>query len=855
MTDAHERPQARAAGQPVGFSPVAGLDRDARKALIAAARGLDGIDFVEVLPGRPAEPGRPGTSQQRTLAVHLVQGPVPAWLTGGAARDRIVLAGTGNDPMADPARVLWAYSAEEVTGPDPLPGVTRDDRRQVDDAVPAGVRSRVLVVRTEGGGRSVHTLALVGEDGTGTPQGIDGPLAQIPLDFGAECPVELDCRTPDDAPGTAASPVLDYLARDYEGLRTRLLDRLSVLLPDWTDRSPADIGVTLIELFAYLGDRLAYRQDAIATEAYLSTARLRTSVRRHARLLDHRMHEGCSARTWLAFDTPTTTDLPRGSAVADRGSAPGRRPPPVAEAAGAGAVVFETCAAARLSRDRNRLPLHAWGAREVTLPVGATSAFVAVPADADPGLRAGDVLLLVDVGASGGTADGDPARRCAVRLDRDPAERVDTLLATRRVLELHWHEGDALPVELRVSTPEPTDPRPTTVAFANVVLADHGASLTGQHLDPPSVADGAYRPVLRRPGLSWAEPADPAPVGDTATGRGWRSATEALRPDPREAVAQLMLDDGTLRWTASPDLIGSGCGAALFVAEPEADRTVRLRFGDGTTGRRPGPGAVLTARYRLGGGTAGNTGPDTLTTLLPLPDGTLLNGIAVTNPLAASGGTDPQPLPEVRELAPNSFHLRRRAVTAADYTAVVLGAQGVRRAASRSRWAGSWHVQQVVVDVEDGADPFAPGLAGLLDTRRTAGVEVELARAVVVPLDLRIAFCPAPGHLAEMVARQLRTALSAAVLPAGGRGFFHPDRLALGRPLLLSDLVGVAMAVVGTALVEVQRFARLGAGEAEHRANLAAGRIRASERETLRCDSDPRRPRFGQIEIVERSGP
>ncbi|MDC7341107.1 hypothetical protein PQR15_37370 [Streptomyces lydicus] len=328
MTDAHGRPQARAAGQPVGFSPVAGLDRDARKALIAAARGLDGIDFVEVLPGRPAEPGRPGTSQQRTLAVHLVQGPVPAWITGGAARDRIVLAdGAGNDPMADPARVLWAYSAEEVTGPDPLPGVTGDDRRQVDDAVPAGVRSRVLVVRTEGGGRSVHTLALVGEDGTGTPQGIDGPLAQIPLDFGADCPVELDCRTPDDAPGTAASPVLDYLARDYEGLRTRLLDRLSVLLPDWTDRSPADIGITLIELFAYLGDRLAYRQDAIATEAYLSTARLRTSVRRHARLLDHRMHEGCSARTWLTFDTPTTTDLPRGSAVADRGSAPGRRPP------------------------------------------------------------------------------------------------------------------------------------------------------------------------------------------------------------------------------------------------------------------------------------------------------------------------------------------------------------------------------------------------------------------------------------------------------------------------------------------------------------------------------------------------
>lgn len=48
-------------------------------------------------------------------------------------------------------------------------------------------------------------------------------------------------------------------------------------MPDWTDRNPADLGVTLAELFAYLGDRLAYWQDAAA---YLRTAGRRTSVRR-----------------------------------------------------------------------------------------------------------------------------------------------------------------------------------------------------------------------------------------------------------------------------------------------------------------------------------------------------------------------------------------------------------------------------------------------------------------------------------------------------------------------------------------------------------------------------------------------
>ncbi|MFD7324219.1 hypothetical protein ACFV9D_24495 [Streptomyces sp. NPDC059875] len=843
----------------LGVFPAPGFDRDARRALVAAAGGLDGIDFVEVLPVRPANPGHTAPAPPRwTVVVHLIHGPLPAGFAAGAGRDRVVLLDDGPPgPAADPVRVLWAYPATELAGPDLPPGVTEDDRRQVADAVPAAARGRVLVVRTEGGIRSARTLRLLGEDGTGTPGGFDEPLAQIPLDLDVDCPAEVECRPPDDEPVTTASPVLDYLARDYEGLRTRLLDRLSVLLPDWTDRSPADIGVTLVELFAYLGDRLAYRQDAIATEAYLSTARLRASVRRHARLLDYRVHEGCSARTWLAFDTPRVTDLPLASAVADLGSDPGRRRPTAAEAAAVSAVVFETCAAARLTPDRNRLPLHAWGAPEVTLPVGATSAFLAVPADTEPGLRAGDVLLLVDVGASGRPADGDPARRCAVRLDRDPVERVDALATTRRVFEVHWHHEDALPVALRVSSPDPAaPPRPTTVAFANVVLADHGASLAGDRLDPPTApadADVVYRPLLRRPGLAWAVPADPPPAD--GAGRDPRSATEALRPDPREAVAQLWLDDGTLLWSASPDLIGSARDAPLFVAEPEADRSVRLRFGDGTTGRRPGPGTVLTARYRLGGGTAGNTGPDTLGTLLLLPDGTLLDGVTVTNPLVASGGTDPQPLSAVRELAPSAFHLRQRAVTAADYAAVAVDDGAVRRAASRSRWAGSWRVQQVVVEAEDGADPFAGGLAALLDSRRTAGVEVEIARAVVVPLDLRIAFCPGPGQPAELVARHLRAALSAAVLPDGGRGFFHLDRLGLGRPLLLSDLVGAAMAVVGTALIDVERFGRQGAEEAEHRANLAAGRIRASERETLRCDSDPRRPEYGRIEIVERSGP
>ena len=69
-----------------------------------------------------------------------------------------------------------------------------------------------------------------------------------------------------------------------------------------------DLGMTLVELLAYVGDYLSYYQDAVATEAYLDTARQRISVRRHARLVDYRMHEGSNARAWVTVCTQTDLD-------------------------------------------------------------------------------------------------------------------------------------------------------------------------------------------------------------------------------------------------------------------------------------------------------------------------------------------------------------------------------------------------------------------------------------------------------------------------------------------------------------------------------------------------------------------
>jgi ADP-dependent NAD(P)H-hydrate dehydratase / NAD(P)H-hydrate epimerase len=62
---------------------------------------------------------------------------------------------------------------------------------------------------------------------------------------------------------------------DCSELMRKKLDALRATapkVPDWTDQTGHDIGVTILELFACAADSLAAKQDAIAAEAYLSTA-------------------------------------------------------------------------------------------------------------------------------------------------------------------------------------------------------------------------------------------------------------------------------------------------------------------------------------------------------------------------------------------------------------------------------------------------------------------------------------------------------------------------------------------------------------------------------------------------------
>src|SRR5215210_5975297 len=68
------------------------------------------------------------------------------------------------------------------------------------------------------------------------------------------------------------TPILDD--RSWQQLRDELVRRIPVYTPEWTDHNPSDPGITLLELFAFLGENLLFRFNQIPESTRLEFLRL-----------------------------------------------------------------------------------------------------------------------------------------------------------------------------------------------------------------------------------------------------------------------------------------------------------------------------------------------------------------------------------------------------------------------------------------------------------------------------------------------------------------------------------------------------------------------------------------------------
>src|SRR5712692_4092681 len=737
--------------------------------------------------------------------------------------------------------------------------VDREREPDVDDSMDITV--------DKAGDFSTYTLRLVepkGYDAQGRPiyeqfPGVDLRYGQVDFSFKAGCASDLDCPTPLVCPPTPViEPEINYLAKDYASFRQLILDRLALTIPDWQERHVPDIGIALVEILAYAGDYLSYYQDAISTEAYLGTARQRISVRRHVRLVDYHIHEGCNARAWLFLSTQadhTDNKLLPSHIYFITGGANGT---------GAAQTVLQDSAVKRLPQGtyqvfeplvadpaqplklyvaHNEIHFYTWGDRDCCLPRGATSVTLQDYTDENAGpllkLKPGDYLLLEEVkGAKTGLpADADPTHRHIVRLTG--VKRSEDALYEKHVVEVSWGKEDALPFPLCISA---TGPAPDcdlieniSVARGNILLVDNGQTVCEdlscvpvatstlycdeceQQAADIQVSAGLFNPVVRQTPLTFSQPLPAHAAAARLIAQDPRAALPHITLGSKPPASDVALSPDTLcpdpplidccdaqtspprTWQPVYDLLERGGEDFKFVVEIDNDGVAHLRFGDDELGRAPEPLEAFCARYRVGNGPSGNVGAETITTVVlkNIP----IDGLSCRNPFVAMGGTLPEPLSEIKLYAPGAFMVdQERAITAGDYARLAGRYPGVQRATASLRWTGMNYEALVVIDPL-GTDELRYSLLRkiehYLQPYRRIGHDVKVAQAQYVPIALALDICVLPNYLQAHVKAALLATFSNGILPDGARGFFHPDNLSFGYSISVSAIIARAQAIPG----------------------------------------------------------
>jgi len=781
------------------------------------------------------------------------------------------------------------------------------------------VGPRLEITVSEEGDFSDYTLALgwsLQPDGTYQQQiaALDLQFSIVSVNFKASCPTDFDCRQLQVCPpDKAVEPVIDYLAKDYASFRRLLIDLIPQLNPAWLERNPSDLGIALLELFAYEGDNLSYFQDSVANEIYLDTARQRVSAKKHARLIDYSMHDGRNAWAFVHFQTTSNGTVPLGTKILSRITAPLRSqtllpevviqeadvPPETfaSDPALAQVRVFETTFDLLVNPLNNEIFLHTWGNLECCLPQGTRVAYlyVLVPAGGGqfqaslPVLNPGDFLLLEEIKGpkTGANADADPLHRQVVQVESvkpltDPAYR-DLLTAAGELqvfqagdtalplLQVTWRRVDALrfPMCLSAQIPEGDALRNVSVARANIVLADHGRTIEETISDLKVPADRIFRLPLHNGPLTMQCQPDDASY-NLVTGRIDSPRTDLTCSVRKAKPAITLLIDfpGVLQqlWVPVPDLLSSPETAEEFAVEVGNDGQPTVRFGDDEYGRRPAGATAIKAVYRIGNGVAGNVGAESLAHAVQPAVAPLWPNInTIRNPLPAGGGVDAETNEQVRQFAPAEFRAEQfRAVVESDYSAAAKKLPEVAGAVASFRWTGSWYTVFVGIDPQDPEDlitepggrtrlvpAFATRVRNFLTTYKLAGYDLEIRSAEYVPLELAFELCVKPDYFRGDVVEAVRQALSDTVNADGSVGFFHPDRFTFAQNVYLSTIYAAIEAVQGVDSAFVTTFRRFGKSD---NGELDSGILPIGPWEIARLDNDPAFQENGVLRITPGGG-
>ncbi|NEY36284.1 putative baseplate assembly protein [Streptomyces sp. PRKS01-65] len=581
--------------------------------------------------------------------------------------------------------------------------------------------------------------------------------------------------------------------------------------PEWTDHNVSDPGVTLIETFAYLVDQLLYRLNRVPDKNY--TAFLD--------LLGIRLFPPAAASAdvdfWLSAPQPDTVVLPAGTEVT------------TARGETDDAVVFTTTdelhiVPSELTRLVTAPRTGEQTDRTRTLAEGRDiPCFQAAP-------EPGDALLF-------GLPTAVPRCIVAVRLD----SRVEGVGVDPRQPPLVWEAWHGSGWQVCETGPDTTGGlnRPGEVIV--YVPAGHRASVIGGtragwlrcrvteaepgqpfYSESPTVREASVFTVGGTMCAEHAVTVTDVPLGTSegVAGQTFRVGRPPVLLDGAPPVVEVSSAEGWQRWEVVEHFGRSG----------PADRHVRvdattgefafppaLREPDGSLrqcGAVPPKGAqVRVARYRTGGGPAGNVARGAISVLRS----SVPYVARVTNREAARGGVAGETVANAKLRAPEALRMQERAVTAEDYEILSRqAAPSVRRVRCLPAADGPGAVRVLVVPdavPDEGdrlrfeqlipSDRVLRAITDCLDERRLIGTRLVVEPPVYQGVTVVARLTAAPGE-ADRVREAALAALFGYLDPLRG----GPDGTGwpFGRPVQYGEVFGVVQRATGDALVEEIRL-------------------------------------------------
>lgn len=311
------------------------------------------------------------------------------------------------------------------------------------------------------------------------------------------------------------------------------------------------------------------------------------------------------------------------------------------------------------------------------------------------------------------------------------------------------------------------------LVLGNVVAVSHGTSRS-EVLGDSDGSTANQRFILRKPrvtqlaGVDGAEPA-------------------------------LTLRVGEVTWTRVVDFGESSGTDRHYRVEIDPDQLLHVVFGDGQRGAVPAKGRRhIVAEYRVGLGDEGNLAAGELTRLAqahPLIE-------AVRNPLAITGGSEPDDAAAVQREATRWLRTFDRAVSTRDHADLALLYPGVARTNASLRKLGGIELVVADADGEPLADPS--GLLAFMAARRDTSVPLYLTAPEAVPLHLSLELETDPAFNAQIVEDAIRAALYGDDDDAPGAFTFAARQL--GEAAHLSQVHALLDALEGITFVRITHF-------------------------------------------------